>query len=276
MTKLDRLGWAAAACFDAYGVRVGVRVNRPEALPLLTRLFPPGSRPVASTRVDQLYSVWLGERRGGTRGFHLFYAGIERRVRTTRLEACLEAFETVLRLGVAAAARRRVFVHAGVVGWRGRAIVLPGRSGSGKTTLVAELLRRGASYYSDEFAVIDPRGRVHAFPKPLSIREGHQTHRREAEALGGAPAAGPLPIGLIAFNTYRAERRWRGVALSPAQALLALIPHTVPVRRTPEVSLAVLRSAVEGARLLKVQRGEAAEAAARLLRWAEETAKGVA
>src|SRR5919198_2175039 len=169
MAKLDRLGWAAATSFEAYGVRLGVRVNKPEVLPGLADRFPPGSRPTTSPLVDRLYSLWLGERRGSVRGFHLLYAGVARRARTTSVEEALEALESDLRLSVAAAARRRVFVHAGVVGWRGRAIVLPGRSCSGKTTLVAELLRAGATYLSDEFAVIDGRGRVHPFAKPLSI-----------------------------------------------------------------------------------------------------------
>jgi hypothetical protein len=31
---------------------------------------------------------------------------------------------------------------------------------------VAELVRAGATYYSDEFAVLDSRGRVHPFPRP--------------------------------------------------------------------------------------------------------------
>src|SRR5688572_10133854 len=119
MQTLDRLGWAAGLRFDAYGVRVGVRVNQPEALPALRRLLPPGSRPGASEDVDQLYSVWIGQSRGRTRAFHILYSGIERRARTLSLDALLEAFEGGVRLGVAAAARRRVFVHAGVVAWRG-------------------------------------------------------------------------------------------------------------------------------------------------------------
>ena len=53
--------------------------------------------------------------------------------------------------------------HAGVVGWRGRAIVIPGRSHAGKSTLVAELVRRGAVYYCDEFAVLHETGRVHPY-----------------------------------------------------------------------------------------------------------------
>ena len=43
-----------------------------------------------------------------------------------------------------------------IVTWgRGRAIVIPGRTFSGKSTLVAELVRAGATYYSDEYAVED-------------------------------------------------------------------------------------------------------------------------
>src|SRR5262245_29166046 len=64
---------------------------------------------------------------------------------------------------VAQRSRAMLFVHAGVVGWRGLAIVIPGRSHSGKSTLVAELVRRGAVYYSDEFAVLDETGRVHPY-----------------------------------------------------------------------------------------------------------------
>src|SRR5437763_10971056 len=123
MANLDRLGWVAGMCLDAYGVRVGVRANVPGVLPVLARLMPPGSRRVASPSVDLLYSVWLGESRPRSRGFDLLYSGVERRARTMSREALLEAFETGVRQAIAAAARPHVFVHAGVVGWRGRAIV---------------------------------------------------------------------------------------------------------------------------------------------------------
>ena len=276
MQQLDRLDWAAGLRFDAYGVRVGVRVNQPDALPALARLLPPGARPAASPDVEQLHSVWIGEDRGRTRSFHLLYSGIERRARTLSLDALFEAFETGVRLGVATAARRRVFVHAGVVGWRGRAILLPGRSGSGKTTLVAALLRAGATYYSDEFAVLDDRGYVHPFPKPLSVRDGGVARKEPAEAFGGETGTAALPVGLIAFGSYRPGRGWRARPLSPGQALLALIPHTVPVRRRPEATLAVLRRTLDGVRSLKVARGEAEDAAPRLLRQAGEGRAGAA
>ena len=89
---------------------------------------------------------------------------------------------------IAEVARNRVFVHAGVVGWKGRAIVIPGRSYSGKSTLVSELIRAGAAYYSDEYAVFDSRGRVYPFAKPLEMRDvvRHvEEIASDARALGG-------------------------------------------------------------------------------------------
>ena len=103
----------------------------------------------------------------------------------------LEALERDLQLYVAEQALRRVFVHAGVVGWRGRAIVIPGRTMSGKTTPVRALARAGATYYSDEYAVLDERGRVHPYLKPMSIQEngGGRPKKILPEALGGQPAS---------------------------------------------------------------------------------------
>jgi len=79
------------------------------------------------------------------RRYSLLYYGPARLVRTMDLEEVFEALESNLHFTVAVSAQRRIFMHAGVVGWRGRAIVIPGRSMSGKTTLVAELVTNGVS-----------------------------------------------------------------------------------------------------------------------------------
>ena len=44
-------------------------------------------------------------------------------------------------------------VHAGAVLWYGRALLFPGTTHAGKSSLVAELLRKGAVYLSDEYAL---------------------------------------------------------------------------------------------------------------------------
>lgn len=265
MKKLDRLGWAAALTFEAYGLRIGIRVNRPEALERLTERLPPGARPSPSPIVDRLYSLWLGQTRGSLRGYHLLYAGSARRARTLSLEEALETLESELRQTVAALARGPVFVHAGVVGWQGAAILVPGRSFSGKTSLVCELVRAGATYYSDEFAVLDERGRVFPFAKRLSIREGASVRRCSAEALGGVRGVAPLMVRAIVLTDYRAGARWRPRRLSPARALLSLLAHTVPVRRRPRSALRALEAALSRAVVLKGVRGEADVAARALL-----------
>lgn len=269
MERLDRLGWAAGISFTAYGVRVGVRVNEPRALTRLYEHFPPTWKPSPSPLVERLYSVIVGgaETNSYLRRFNLLYADAARLARTRDEEQVLQAFDADLQLYVAEAARRRVFVHAGVVGWQSKAIVIPGKTLSGKTTLVAELVRAGATYYSDEYAVLDYRGRVHPYLSALSLRSAPnakpQHHR--IEALGGIAGDQPLPVGLIIVSEYRAGARWRPQQLSAGQGALELLAHTVSARRQPERVLATLGNAVANAVALKSVRGEAREVAQAIL-----------
>src|SRR6266851_8913285 len=169
MAKIDRLGWAEGLSFISYGVRVGVRVNDPSILNDVIARLPPGSKPASLQVVDHLYSVIGGSANPNAkvRRLNLAYWNLLRIARSRKFDEVLEAFESHVQLTVAEHAPRRVFVHAGVVGWNGRAIVIPGLSHSGKTTLVHQLVRAGATYYSDEYAVLDARGRVHPYARPL-------------------------------------------------------------------------------------------------------------
>ena len=63
----------------------------------------------------------------------------------------------------------------------------------GKSTLVTALLRAGATYYSDEYAVIDGRGQVYPYARRLSLRATSSEPRRRCgpeEFGGGAGFAG--------------------------------------------------------------------------------------
>jgi hypothetical protein len=67
--------------------------------------------------------------------------------------------------------RSHFLVHAGVVAWQDRGLVLSGDAGHGKTTLVLELVRRGFKFLSDDMAALGRRDRqVHPFPRSLRIR----------------------------------------------------------------------------------------------------------
>jgi hypothetical protein len=162
------------------------------------------------------------------------------------------------------------------VGWRGSAILVPGRSRSGKTTLVAELVRAGATYLSDEFAVLDSRGRVHPFAKPLSVRGpgGCDVHvsRPSATDLGGVAGEAPLPVRLVVLATHRALAAWQPRTLSRGQAVLELLAHTVPARLRPAQALADLDRAVARASVIQGERGEARELVPLLLAAAEQAA----
>ncbi len=173
MQKLDRLDWAEGLAFSAFGVCAGVRVNVSGVLTRVLPLLPPGWKKSRRVIVQRLYSLVVapGSERDGMRRLHVLYSDTIRIARDAALNQVLAALETDLYRYTAEATPNMTFLHAGVVGWQGRAIVLPGRSFTGKTTLVREMLRLGATYYSDEFAVVDNSGLVHPFARPLGIRD---------------------------------------------------------------------------------------------------------
>jgi hypothetical protein len=245
-------------------------VTDPAVLDRILGLLPPGWKPLRSPFVDLLYSLVVGGEgaRPGVRRYHVAYAGATRGARTPHLEGALHWLEASLNTYVGGWARRRIFVHAGVVGWRGRAIVIPGRSHSGKSRLVAALVRAGARYYSDEFAVLDTRGRVHPYAIPLMVRGPDGQRRHPIESLGGRTGRRPLPVGLVVVTRYVPERRWRPRAMTRGRAVLELLSNTLPARHAPDRALEVLSRVVERAPALKGVRGEADETVCDILdRW---------
>lgn len=267
MSKIDRLGWAAGLATICFGHRIGVRVSDAGALPRTMACLPPGWKPAARPLVDCMYSLVVGSAGARVRRFNLLYRGAERIARSHDLDEVYATLQEDLKLHVAASAPARVFVHAGVVGWRGSAIVLPGRSFAGKSTLVAALVQAGATYYSDEYAVLDERGRVHPFARTLTLRArpGESAGRVVEQPPEASVGKRPLRVGLVALTHYKPGARWRSRELSPGQALLALMESTVPVRQRPEATLKTLREVVTHAPVIKGVRGEVEEAVEKLL-----------
>lgn len=262
MEKIDRLVWAEGLSFISYGVRIGIRANKPGILDKFLPVLPPGWKPSSSSVVERMYSIIAGGQgpRPNIRLLNIIYSGAFRLARTADLQTAIDAFESDLQLYVAEMSPRRVFVHAGVVGWRGQAVVIPGRSFSGKSTLTAELVKAGATYYSDEYAVLDEQGRVHHYARPIGIREHGEFEKATkyaVETLGGRPGSKPLPVRLVLVSKYKAGARWRPRELSAGEGALALLANTVSARREPENALTALNRAVSYATVLKGNRGEA-------------------
>ncbi len=269
MDKIDRLGWTDGIAFESYGLKIGVRVNDATVMERVRGCLPPGWKPAASPFVDHLMSLRIGgtAQRSNVRNYSLLYGGLARLARTMDVEELFQALENELQLHVAEWAQKRVFVHSGVVGWKGRALLIPGRSMSGKSTLVAELVRAGASYYSDEFAVLDGHGRVHPYPRLLALRQpnGERARRVSATELGGSTGTAPLPVGLVAVARYRPGAAWKPRPITQGAGVLELLDHSIPAMRAPETVLNTLKCVVQKTRTVKNTRGEDQETARALL-----------
>ena len=182
------------------------------------------------------------------------------------LPVALTLLDSQIRLFIASNARDRLFVHAGVVVRDGRALVIPGESFSGKTTLVGALVDAGATYYSDEYALLDEAGLVHPYPRALSIRssDGNGPRERRVPDLA-AVADGGARLGTVAVTRYRPSSEWKPKRLSTGQGLVALMANTVPAQDRPQESLRTLRRALADATVLEGDRGEAGPAATAML-----------
>jgi hypothetical protein len=266
---VDRLGWAAGLSFATYGVRVGVRASRPEALDRLGPFLPPFRVPCRTDVVDCMYSFREAgvSSRPGMRFFHLAFRNGQIIARSTEMMDVLDRLESDMQVKLGDLSRSHVFLHAGVVGWRGQAILVPGRSESGKTSLVAALLEAGATYYSDEFAVLDASGRVHPFPRLLSVRGGNagRPERRTAASYGASVGEVPLPVGLVVLTAYRRDSAFRPRSVRPARAVLGMMRHALSARRRPAPNMDVLSRVARRARTLAGPRGEAFQTAPALL-----------
>lgn len=268
---LDGVAWQAEANASLYGVCLGLRVTNAEHLATLVRHMPHGAVAAAGQRVDRMYSAVVRSTLQG-RVYQLF-VGQRRIAQRPDLERLAHAFAASSRHFVAAHAHGRVFIHAGVVAYDDQAIVIPGRTLTGKTTLVAELVRAGATYYSDEYAVLDERGWVHPFAKPLSMRTGAGQPQTlvDVRTLGGRSGSVPLRIGALLVTQYVAGVRWQPESLSPGQAALSLLDNAVAARsRFSEVRKAISAAVGGGIRAWHGIRGEAQHVA----RWTLEQIEG--
>ena len=124
-----------------------------------------------------------------------------------------------------------VSVHSAVLNINDKAIMFAGVSGAGKSSICTAGLLDGAAYLSDEFTLLDSRGFVHPFPRPMQWE--FPTHpafdRDEIEKSGlidadyfdfpdaqGQPARchlwhpkhiqrQPLPLTTVVLHQYKAD-----------------------------------------------------------------------
>lgn len=257
--------------FVCYGVHIGLRAAGVDGLDALKGWLPRAVKPSAARVVQGLYSFILGGEgpRTGVKRFHVLYRDAQRLARSMDLDEIRRAFDRDLSMFIGEAASRHVFVHAGVVGFKSGAVVVPGRSFSGKTTLIQALVAQGGVYYSDEYAVLNARGRVFPWAEPLSIRSDGSRKRAQShspDSLGAVVGRISLPVRLVVLTSFEKGRQFRPRRVTPGGGTLGLLEHTLPARKRPRAALLALTSAVSGAQVIRGVRGEARDAARAIVR----------
>lgn len=259
--------------FQVYGVKITINADRRSHLeivfPLLRKVFFTQLSEIDSNEVNFCFHI----RKVPGKGYQLLLDG-EVFMESPNRKSFFDTVENRIRVTVAEFAESRVFLHAGVVAWRGKAIIIPGRSYAGKSTLVAELVRRGAVYYSDEYAVLDADGNVEPFPKWLSLRGiiDHYTQLdRPVEKLGGLAGRKTISASMILLMQYdenvEEDLAWQPEELSAGFGIMEILPHTFPIRNKPKFVLEVLNKLVSRAIIVKTIRGDAKQFAVKLLKY---------
>ncbi len=262
--------------FQAFGVKISIEAEKTLYLEKIYRLleqtFPNGFERVELQEIEYRFVIKSSKTEKGER-FELF-RNDEKVIENAGGDFFFQMVESEVRVTVAEFAVSKVFLHAGVVAWNNRAIVIPATSFSGKSTLVAELVKKGAVYYSDEYAVLDAAGNVQPFPKWLSLRgiiDPYTQLECSVESIGGIAGTKTIPVGMVLIAQYKKEkkipRKWNPRKLSSGQAMMEILPHTVPIRNKPKFVLKVLNNLTSRAIIVKTVRGEAKDFANTLLNY---------
>ena len=254
--------------FEAFGVRVRLESDSPELLNIGVEVANKAlvNRPVFIEKGVPIVDHTFGINRDPKGRLYFTNDGqpwgvLEREIDFRR------TLNAMIRVHVAEKARDWVFIHAGVVAWRGKAIILPATSHNGKTTLVSELIRLGAQYYSDEYAVLDSSGRVHPFERDLSVRPpGSEIPIQVPPSEFGAEVGiDPVPVGMVVLTKFQPNAVFEPEQISTGLGIMETIPEVIPIRMNADFSIKVLNTAFGRAIIVRSLRGEAQSAAPLIL-----------
>jgi len=254
---------------SAYGRVIAIESSEMGlALPFLP--FPWGSvSPLAP--IDRRYRV---STLGGER-FGLAIDDAEPSERSS-LDQIGDDIEGDLHHWLATYTRGYLFVHAGCVSWRHRAIVIPGRSHAGKTTLTRALVEAGATYYSDDYAVVAPDGSIWPFPRRLYVRPitADPPHRIDPVDANWSVGTAPIRAAVVAEVTFDRDAGWNIERLTHGMGALSLLDNTVAARERPEDSLRMMTNVMDRAIAIKGTRDDAEPSTRRLLALVDEVLGG--
>jgi hypothetical protein len=247
---------------SAFGWRVAILADCDSTRAVLDRyLFPWLPRGAAEPGdADAVFRVLPAEG-----GFQV-RAGDRAVAHSATLETLIPLLQSLLDEGMVDRFTGVVAVHAGAVAVNGSAVLLPGPSHAGKSTLVAELVRRGCVYFSDEYALIDDLGLAHPYPRAMMLRNGQVEARPVlASEWSAAVGCGPAPVRLVLALEHAPGSAWNIRRVPQSEMLLMLLKNTPhSISESTRLAPALLRASGAAA-CFAGTRGEAADAAGRIL-----------
>ncbi len=258
---------------ESYGVGIRVSSNNIDAIDVVRGMLPKllAGHYNLTSHIETNHKFYYAWNKSGRDS--LYKDGETIAIRQLR-ESVLAQMDSYIRLTVAEFAVNKVFIHAGVVSWKGKAIIMPGKSFQGKSTLTAALVRRGAQYYSDEYAILDKNGLVSPFPKMISIRgeiDDYQQIDYPVEAFGGTAGIESVPVGMILSTEYKPNGKWKPRILTRGKGAIELIKNALSIRYDPTFNLLVINRVTKNSVVVKSPRGEATDVADMILEFFENT-----
>jgi hypothetical protein len=269
---MDRIGQLHTTTISSYGVRCELASNDPTLLKDCVNVAESSLLGNLCIRnYSKVHHRIILERTSASY-YHMTKDG-ERLASGRSRVKFLKFFDSIIRGTIAESAPKHIFVHAGAVAWKGMGILMPADSFQGKSSLVSELVKAGADYYSDDFAVLDDDGMLHPFARPISMRTrdgSFTTFEIPVEQIFGSKPLGPVPIRMILFTKYKRSAKFKPREMTPGEGVLELIKYTLTFRSGPERALQVLNRSTEEAVFRIGSRADASHFAKTLLELLEK------
>jgi|SRR5208283_3008615 len=255
MTRL-----AGGFAIRLFGLQIRVEAGSPAILDALDRyLFPWLPRlPMASGGQTPALAFRMEDRSDGI----IIVRDDDTEITAQSVETGIPLLQSAIDEAVVRRSSDVAFVHAGVVAAGHAAVLFPGISHAGKSTLVAELVRRGATYFSDEYAVIGVDGCVYPYPRALMLRNGLPEQRAVLPVeLAATVGNSGVPPRLILTLRYSEGERFQVRKMTHGEALMILLQSTPQVLADATHIFGLLSRVAGSAVTFDGVRGEASQAA---------------
>ena len=253
---------------EAFGVKIGITASDNEKELIYSRLeeiFPNGYSEIDFSTCRHFFEI-----RKSAAGKFEFIKNGEFYESREAVEDAVGLMRTEIRYTFSEFAVERVFLHAGAVAFKNSGIIFPGQSLSGKSSIVADLIRRGAEYYSDDYAILDENALLYPHPKKISLRDSKDNRFRQTdypvEHFQAVTGVCEIPVKLIIITEYEEGKIWQPEKLSNGEAVMQILPHTIPIRHNPAFTLRTLDRLVRGATVFSGMRGDLDEFIPKLMK----------